>query len=112
MTIKEKVLKGVTNLLILRNIAKSPSYGYMLQKTISDELQQNLPTGEIYILLRNLERKKLIKKESRIRVNGRIITQYKITPEGKQFLKRHLVPMETVIRVLHTLIDDIKKMEL
>ena len=110
--VKEKVLKGVTNLLILRNIAKSPSYGYVLQKSISEELQQNLPSGAIYILLRNLERKRLIKREGRINLNGRLITQYRITEEGRQFLKRHLAPVETVIRVLYTLIDDIKKMNL
>lgn len=32
MTTQEKVLKGITTLLILRNLGMSPSHGYVLQK--------------------------------------------------------------------------------
>ncbi|MGC8562504.1 MAG: PadR family transcriptional regulator [Thermoplasmata archaeon] len=109
MTTQEKVLKGITTLLILRNLWKSPSHGYVLQKEISAELKQNLPAGAIYILLKNLERKKLISRGEKIEVNGRVISQYVITPEGKRFLKRHIVPLETVEGVLGDLINDIKK---
>ncbi|MCL4447140.1 MAG: PadR family transcriptional regulator [Thermoplasmatales archaeon] len=111
MLVQEKVLRGITTLLILRNLEKSPSHGYVLQKEISTELKQDLPSGAIYILLKNLERKQLIRRESKVEVNGRMITQYRITAEGKRFLKRHVAPLETVEGVLGDLIRDIRDMD-
>ncbi len=108
MFVQEKVLRGITSLLILRVLLKGPAHGYALEKEISLDLERGLPGGEIYVLLKNLERKKLVQRVGTVKVRGRQVTQYKMTNEGIEFLKRHVEPLEVVDRILHGLLEDIK----
>ncbi|MCL4330460.1 MAG: PadR family transcriptional regulator [Candidatus Thermoplasmatota archaeon] len=110
MLIQEKVLRGVISLLILRHLLEKPQHGYALQKEIETELKREMPDGAIYTLLKNLERRKLVKGESRAIVRGREIREYEITDAGREFLTGHLEPLRIVEEVIHSLIQDIVHM--
>ncbi len=112
MLIQEKVLRGVISLLILRDLLEKPKHGYILQKEISAELKREMPDGAIYILLKNLERRNLVRSESKAIVHGREIKEYEITDAGREFLAGHLEPLKIVENVIRSLIQEIEGMKL
>lgn len=111
MFAQEKVLSGVISLLILRNLIDGPKHGYLLQKEISSDLKRNLPSGAIYILLKNLQKRKFVRSGRTVIIRGRKIRQYELSKSGKDFLIRHLEPLRIVDVVIHGLIQDIEQIE-
>lgn len=106
---REKILRGITTLLILKYLLEKPKHGYLLQREVSNDLQRDLPNGAIYTLLKSLESREFVRSRRDERIGGRIIKRYEITREGKDFLKRHEEPLKTVRNVLGSLIPAVEK---
>lgn len=103
---KEQILRGTTTLLILRLLSDEPMHGYSLQSVISERVQREMPQGTIYVLLKSLEKRGLVKPlESQGRGEKK---PYTITQSGREFLLWHLEPLQTAREIIDSIIMYIK----
>ncbi|AKA74217.1 PadR family transcriptional regulator [Saccharolobus solfataricus] len=108
----EKILGGIITLLILKTLLEEPKHGYELEKIIREKLDYKLPEGSIYVILKNLERRGLIKPQVMKNERGHDIKKYIITEEGKKFFLSHEKPLIAVRKVLDEIIADIQKLKI
>lgn len=106
---KERILKGIITLLILKMTAEQPMHGYSLQTSISREIKRELPQGSIYVLLKALERRGFIKvHETQAERDKKI---YVITESGLDFLVAHSEPLEIASNVMKDLMAFIDRLK-
>ncbi|MGP8158365.1 MAG: PadR family transcriptional regulator [Thermoplasmata archaeon] len=101
---RERILGGVMTLLVLRKLLDGPSYGYALEQYLNQKLGTPTPAGTIYAMLRTLKRRRFISVKERVRLHGRDVTNYELTEQGREFLRKHRVPLLTVRRVIDELV--------
>lgn len=103
-------MKGITTLLILKMTAEGPVHGYSLQLAISREIKRDLPHGSIYVLLKDLERRGLIRIYNKQPERDK--KTYVITDQGLDLLIAHAEPLSIARNVMKDLIkfiDDLKE---
>ncbi|QKQ99122.1 PadR family transcriptional regulator [Metallosphaera tengchongensis] len=105
----EMILRGILTLYVLSEIMESPMTGYELEKTISRKFNVKLPKGSIYVILRNAERKNLLRYKEDKNRKGQILKKYVITEEGRKFFLEHEEPLSIAKEVMS---DLLKKMEI
>ena len=85
--------KGTLEGCILKIIDREPTYGYAIATTLRDSGFADLTEGTLYPLLLRLERK------------GLIAAEYRLTPDGVQYLNEFTEAWQnasdTVNRILH-----------
>lgn len=89
MKINSELLKGSTQLLVLKLLEQKDMYGYEIIKEIrvlSNGLFQ-FKEGSLYPILHSLENKKYIKSYWEVTTSSRSRKYYKITPSGKTALQ-------------------------
>ncbi|AOL15616.1 PadR family transcriptional regulator [Sulfolobus sp. A20] len=106
----ERILRGVITLYILKSLNDGPKNGYELEKIINSKLNYELPDGSIYVLLKYMARKQLIKYEELKNSKGQTVKRYYITDKGISFLKSHEKPLMAVRNVIDELIETINKL--
>lgn len=100
---REKMLKGIISILIVKELLDGPMHGYAIEKKISEMIEGRLPPGMIYVILKSLEKKGCVRKEEKVGESGRNIKIYYITDHGKEFLLSH----QNQLRIMRRLIDNI-----
>ncbi|MDP8011516.1 MAG: PadR family transcriptional regulator [Thermoplasmata archaeon] len=100
---REKMLKGIISILIIKELLDGPLHGYAIEKKISDKIEGKLPPGMIYVILKSLEKKGCVRKEEKLSDTSRNVKIYYITDHGKDFLISH----EKQLKIMKKLIDDI-----
>ena len=88
MDLNKEVLKGHIDTLILSILNKGDSYGYEIAKTVRDETTFELKESTLYVSLKRLESKGLIKSYwGSDQGLGSRRKYYNITDEGKENLE-------------------------
>lgn len=90
MDFDKELLKGNTNLLILKILEKTPMYGYQIIKelTIQSNNTFNFKEGTIYPILHLLEQKQYIESFWEDTLSKRKRKYYKITNKGLKALEQ------------------------
>ncbi len=75
--------KGVLELCVLAQLAKSEQYGYELTETISQEM--SVASGTLYLLLRRLKDEQYVETYLVETAEGPARKYYKLTPKGLEY---------------------------
>ena len=92
------ILRGLTDTLILAQLVHGDSYGYQINKTIS-EMSENafeLKEATLYTSFRRLEEKKLITSYWGDENSGARRRYYSITDEGRSFYQENKTDWERI----------------
>jgi len=84
-----EIIKKFINVIILNVLSKNDSYGYIISKSIREETNNELDIKDatIYLEFKRMEKDKLIISYWNENINGKKRKYYKITEEGKNYLK-------------------------
>ena len=99
---KSKELMGAsTGLLVLGVLARGPSYGYEIVRTVNDEAKGLLvwQEGTLYPVLHKLEKQGLVRAQWQETESGRERKYYYITAGGRSAL-RHDIQQWTAVNSL------------
>lgn len=75
--------KGVLELCVLAQLAKTEQYGYELTETISQEM--SVASGTLYLLLRRLKDEQYVETYLVETAEGPARKYYKLTPKGSDY---------------------------
>lgn len=102
MDLNKEVLKGHIDTLILSILNKGDSYGYEIAKVVRDETTFELKESTLYVSLKRLESKGLIKSywgnDQRL---GSRRKYYNITDEGKENLELKIQEWDFIQSVIN-----------
>ncbi len=105
---KEKTLiRGIVSLLILDILMEGELYGYAIRKKLLQLIDEPIPSGYIYVILKHLETKKFIKSTLKS-ANNRTIRVYSITDDGKKLLFEHRDSLYKLIKIAEKILSDLK----
>ena len=96
--LREKLLKGMLDLVVLRLIVEKPTHGYEIIITIKKRYRIYLGPSTIYPMLCDLEKKGYIK--SQWNISGRPRKMYAITEKGKTLLGCGQTELESIVKPL------------
>lgn len=84
-------MRGAGPLAVLKLLESREMYGYELAEALDRASSGVLAMGHssLYPLLYNLESKGLVAPRSERAETGRIRKYYRVTPEGRRWLRRH-----------------------
>lgn len=107
--IESELLRGSMDLMVLSVLAQSPKYGYLLQKALSDNSQQQikLSAGTMYPLLHRLEEAGLVSSrwdES----TGRRRKWYELTAKGRKKLVKQAELWQQYANCITRLLTEIR----
>ena len=96
MKFNKELLKGTTDMIILKLLAEKDMYGYEIMKKVKQKTDNvfALREGTLYPLLHELESKKLIVSYWEVTESPRKRKYYKITDKGKKSLKSKEIEWE------------------
>ncbi|MGC8663784.1 MAG: PadR family transcriptional regulator [Thermoplasmata archaeon] len=106
---KEKMLKGIISILIVKELLNGPLHGYAIEKKISDKIEGRLAPGMIYVILKSLEKKGCVRKEEKLSETGRNIKIYYITDHGKDFLLNHKNQLEIMRKLINDILSSVEE---
>ena len=108
MQISADILRGYTDLIILRQLAGEDSYGYRINKQVSSISEGNLAFKEatLYTAFRRLEGIGLINSYWGNEESGARRRYYRLTEAGKEYLDRESDAWRDVRGLLDRLILD------
>ena len=86
--------KGILDICILRYLKEQNSYGYKIIEDVSKYIE--ISESTLYPILKRLEEARCLETYQEIH-NGRNRKYYKITDEGKDFLKEELDTLKLVL---------------
>ncbi len=98
-------LAGLIPLYALKIIREKPMHGYELEKEIEKRLGHKLPEGAIYVMLRRLEAKGLLRSEWVTSESGPAKRIYYITEEGEAFLRKGIEELKILAKILKELLS-------
>lgn len=101
------ILRGLTDTIILAQLAKGDSYGYQINKTISELSEKSLELKEatLYTSFRRLEESKLISSYWGDENSGARRRYYSITELGKQAFAENRDDWEKIQKMVSRLIS-------
>ncbi len=97
---------GLLPLIVLRILRDNPKHGYQLEEELSKILGRPIPEGFIYGLLRRLEVRGLVTYTWETPPSGPARKIYRLTDEGKEYLKERLKLMISVKQIIDYLLED------
>ncbi len=101
-----EILRGLTDTIILAELIEGDSYGYQINKAIS-ELSENsfeLKEATLYTSFRRLEEKKLITSYWGDENSGARRRYYSITDEGRNFYQENKKDWERIEELVRKLL--------
>ena len=101
-----EILRGLTDTIILAQLAQSDSYGYQINKKIS-EISNNdfeLKEATLYTSFRRLEEKELITSYWGDENSGARRRYYSITEKGKNFYKENQADWQRIQSLVENLL--------
>lgn len=87
MELNKEVLKGHIDTLILAILSKKDCYGYEIAKKVRDRSSFELKEGTLYLALKRMEGKELIKSYYGDESSGGRRKYYNLTEEGIKYLE-------------------------
>ena len=86
------LLQGTVDLLVLKALQSGPAHGYAVSRWIRDVTDEALTIeeGALYPALHRLEQRGSIAAEWGLSDNNRRARYYKLTPQGRQQLRREV----------------------
>ncbi len=107
--IESELLRGSMDLMVLSVLAQSPKYGYLLQKALSDNSQQQikLSAGTMYPLLHRLEEAGLVSSRWDDST-GRRRKWYELTAKGRKKLVKQAELWQQYANCINRLLTEIK----
>jgi DNA-binding PadR family transcriptional regulator len=108
MALSADILRGYTDIIILRRLAGGDSYGYELSKQIARISQGGLEMKEatLYTAFRRLEGAGHIRSYWGDALGGARRRYYAITPEGRERLSRDLENWKETKQLLTQLLEE------
>ena len=97
--LREKLLKGMLDIVVLRLIAETPTHGYHIIDTVRKRYQVYFGPSTIYHLLCDLEKKGYVKSQWNTETD-RPRKTYTITLKGKTLLGCGQTELETIVKPL------------
>ena len=87
-----EVLKGTLDVLILKSLSWGPGHGYAVSRWIREVTDEalSIEEGALYPALHRLEQRGWIAAEWGVSDNNRRARYYKLTPQGRQQLRREV----------------------
>ena len=84
-----ELLRGTLDVLLLKALSRGSMHGYAIARWIEEATGETLfiEEGSLYPALHRLERRALIEAEWGISENNRQAKFYKLTAEGRRFLR-------------------------
>lgn len=84
-----EILRGFTDAIILNCLLESDSYGYKISRRIIEKTNNlmDIKDATIYLAFKRMEKDKLIESYWSDNLNSARRKYYKITSEGKKYLK-------------------------
>lgn len=103
------ILRGLTDTIILAQLHQKDSYGYQINKTISDLSDKSLELKEatLYTSFRRLEESGLISSYWGDENSGARRRYYSITEQGKKAYKENKKDWETIQKMMSKLISNL-----
>lgn len=89
-------MNNLTKLYTLLLVAEKPKHGYEIIKNLEDKLGKKVSAGNVYPFLKNLENSNYISSKN---IGNRDKKIYKLTPEGRNFLKSLLNRFDNLIDI-------------
>ncbi|MBL8889376.1 MAG: helix-turn-helix transcriptional regulator [Planctomycetaceae bacterium] len=107
--IESELLRGSLDLMVLSVLAQSPKYGYLLQKALSDNSQQQikLSAGTMYPLLHRLEEAGLVSSRWD-ETTGRRRKWYELTAKGRKKLVKQAELWQQYASCITRLLNEIQ----
>lgn len=89
MKFNKELLKGTTDMIVLKLLSQQDMYGYEIMKKLKQKTDNifELREGTLYPILHNLESKKLITSYCQPTESQRKKIYYKITEKGRKILQ-------------------------
>ena len=89
MKFNKELLKGTTDMIVLKLLSQQDMYGYEIMKKLKQKTDNifELREGTLYPILHNLESKKLITSYCQPTESQRKKIYYKITDKGRKILQ-------------------------
>ena len=108
MAIEADLLRGYTDTILLRQLLRADSYGYMINKQISEQSGGNVELKEatLYTAFRRLEKEGLISSYWGDENQGARRRYYTLTPKGQERLMRDRRMWLETREILDRLIGD------
>ena len=108
MAIEADLLRGYTDTILLRQLLRADSYGYMINKQISEQSGGNVELKEatLYTAFRRLEKDGLISSYWGNENQGARRRYYTLTPRGQERLMRDRRMWLETREILDRLIGD------
>ena len=106
MRIAADVLRGYTDVILLRQLAEGDSYGYRINRQVSEKSEGNLELKEatLYTAFRRMEGAGLIRSYWGNEETGARRRYYTLTAEGRQRLTEETAGWQETSRMLSLLI--------
>ncbi len=102
------LIRGIVSLLILDILLESELYGYAIRKKLLEEINEPIPNGYIYVILKHLERKDCVRSRLK-KSNKRTVRLYTITENGKRLLFEHKNFLEKMTIISKKILTDIER---
>ena len=101
-----EILRGLTDTIILAELIEGDSYGYQINKAISElsEISFELKEATLYTSFRRLEEKKLITSYWGDENSGARRRYYSITDEGRNFYQENKKDWERIEELVRKLL--------
>jgi len=82
-------LRGTLDILVLQTLTAGPRHGYAIARWLADESDDTVRVeeGSLYPALYRLEERGLVSSEWRSTDGGRPAKFYKLTPQGRRYLR-------------------------
>ena len=103
-----EILRGFTDAIILNCLLENDSYGYKISRSIIEKTnnKMDIKDATIYLAFKRMEKDKLIESYWSDNVSGARRKYYKITSEGKKYLKAKKEEWLVNRNILNTLLGD------
>ncbi len=88
--IDKSFMNGILKLIILRKIKAGEDYPYAILKALSHKnhhMPMKVTKNDVYNNLNALEKEGFVTSEARL-ISGKVQKKYKLTPKGKEMLKK------------------------
>ena len=107
MELNKEVLKGHIDTLILSILKEKDCYGYEIAKQVREKSEFELKEGTMYLALKRMESKKLIKSYfSNEQSSGGRRKYYNLTEEGHEFLKIKKMEWRFIKKVMNQFLGE------
>ena len=101
-----QVIKGLLDALVLRVLGEGDNYGFGIIQSVNEWLGDDgavLKEATLYPLLHRLEARELVETYWKPGQRGTDRKYYRITPQGRSYLKQRLADWRQVARILRNL---------